>query len=153
VAQASGDLASARSSFEKGLELIKALAEEDPGNASLQRALAIAYDELGEVAQAAGDLAAARSFFEKELEVSQALAEADPRNSEWQFDLTISHMSLLTIARETQDGAAFRLHRDAMKQILERLEQLEREGRISEGSRLEALRQQYLQESAEPPPD
>ena len=55
VAQAGGDLASARTFFDKALELTKALSEGDPKNFQLQGDLADTHRKLSEVATAAKD--------------------------------------------------------------------------------------------------
>lgn len=138
VAQSADDLASARSFLEKGLELTKALSDADPHDTALRNQLLISYQKLGKVAQAAGDLASARSFFEKDLEYTKALADAFPHHSGLGLRLAASHVRLMECASQAKDDSALHIHRNAARQILDRLES---EGSIPDKDLFSELRQ------------
>ena len=75
------------------------------------------------MAKAGGDLGAARASYEKSLELRTALAKADPKNGQLKVDLASSHASLVRLALKAKDKAAARIHRGALKAILDQLDQ------------------------------
>jgi len=91
VQRAQGDLASALSSYKKGLGIREKLAVRDPANTEWRRDLSVSYDRIGDVQRAQGDLASALSSYKQDLEIEEKLAERDPANTVWQRDLSVSY--------------------------------------------------------------
>ena len=88
--QTMGDLAAARQYYTDGLEIRRALVEQNPDSAEAKRDLSVSYNKLGNVAVSAGDLAAARQYYTDGLEISRALVEQNPDSAEAKRDLSLS---------------------------------------------------------------
>jgi hypothetical protein len=87
VLRDAGDLAGARSHYERSLEIAERLAKADPTNAQGQRDVCISLQRLGFVSLHARGLAGARTRYERSLEIRESLAKADPSNAVAQRDV------------------------------------------------------------------
>ena len=91
---AQGRLEEAKTAFEASLNIAKALAEADPGNAGWRRDLSVSHNKIGDVLVAQGRLEEAKTAFEASLRIAKALAEADPGNAGWRRDLIVSYVKM-----------------------------------------------------------
>ena len=121
----SGNLDEARSWYQQFLDIRKKLAAADPNNAAWQRDLAFSYNRLGDVAGVSGNLDEARSWYRQSLDIIKKLAVADPDNAGWQRDLIASEMQLAVVAGEAQQPVLARIHIQAAKAVLARLDAAE----------------------------
>jgi tetratricopeptide (TPR) repeat protein len=92
--EAAGNPDQARMHHMQALEIVRKLAEADPGNAGWQRGLSVSHIKLGDMEKAAGNLDQARAHYKEGLGIMKKLAEADPGNAVWQRDLSVSHERL-----------------------------------------------------------
>ena len=121
LAAASGNSNQAQQHFAAALEIAQRLATSDPGNASRQRDLSIAYDRLGDVAVAQGQLATAQQHFTQGLTIRERLAASDPDNAGWQRDLSISCDRVADVAEAQGELATAQQHFTQGLTIRERL--------------------------------
>jgi tetratricopeptide (TPR) repeat protein len=124
ISVAAGELRAAKDYFEQSLNITRARAAADPGNAGWQRDLSVSHNKIGNVLVAQGDLAAALASYRASHAIFERLAEADPGNAGWQRDLAISNERLGDIyAREGNSAeaiASFESALAAYRALLER---------------------------------
>jgi tetratricopeptide (TPR) repeat protein len=94
IARREGDLAGARTLYEKARAVADQQTAEGPTNSVWQRNLAISHQSLGDVETDAGDPQKAGAARGKALEIAEQLATADPDNPQAQRDLSIAHAEL-----------------------------------------------------------
>ena len=121
VAEAAGDLATARDHYQASLDIAVRLAAADPANTEWQRNLSISRNFLGNVAIRAGDLTTARDHYQAYLDIAVRLAAADPANTEWERDLSVSRNKLGNVAEAAGDLTTARDHYQASLDIRTRL--------------------------------
>jgi tetratricopeptide (TPR) repeat protein len=92
------NLPAALASYQAGLTIAERLAQSDPGNASWQRHLSVAYIKIGIVQMAQGNLSAALTNFQADLSITERLANSDPGNAGWQRDRQIAVEDLASLA-------------------------------------------------------
>ena len=92
------------------IEIISALAAQDPVNAGWQRDLSVGFNKIGDVQSAQGDLGGALKAYQDGLAIHQKLAAQDPGNAEWQRDLIVSHWKLADLAEKGNEAAEARGH-------------------------------------------
>ena len=71
-----GDLAGARASYRKALEIAERLAAGDAGNTDWQRDLSVSYEKVGDVQAKQGDLAGAVASYRKAQGIARSLGGA-----------------------------------------------------------------------------
>jgi tetratricopeptide (TPR) repeat protein len=92
--------------------LLAELAAEKPDDITYQEALAIAFQEVGDVLRAQGRLGEALQFSREGIAIAERLTKADPGNEGWQRYLAISHERLSDLLIiQGDDTQAFK-HRD-----------------------------------------
>ena len=84
-----GQAAEARKRYEKGGEVVEALAAADPENVPYQEFQALTYDRLGTALRRLGD-AQADSFVQHALRLHARLAETDPKNVAYRAGLAVA---------------------------------------------------------------
>ncbi|MFO0745822.1 MAG: protein kinase [Myxococcota bacterium] len=84
-----GDIDRAAESFQKALEIRKALLVDNPANAAWQHRLSVSYSRLAEVARKKGDTAKAREDWDQARLIMEGLAKQDPANTRWLRDLSV----------------------------------------------------------------
>jgi tetratricopeptide (TPR) repeat protein len=89
VLLAQGDLAGAKESYERSLE-VQRLAASDHSNTFWQCDLSVIHSKMGKVLQAQGDLPGAKRFYQQSVDIMQRLAASGPSNADWQSDLSVS---------------------------------------------------------------
>jgi tetratricopeptide (TPR) repeat protein len=87
---AQGELAGALTHYREALELRRALAAKDPGNAAWTRDLAWNLGEIGGVLEAQGDLAGALGAYHECLGIRQALSATEPDNAGLRDDIAFT---------------------------------------------------------------
>jgi tetratricopeptide (TPR) repeat protein len=88
---ADGDrIAAALDAAQKGIAILKRLADGAPENALWTKELGIDYDLLGDLLRVQGNIAEALEAYQKGLVVRQRLADSDSTNLDWQNGLAFS---------------------------------------------------------------
>jgi tetratricopeptide (TPR) repeat protein len=124
-AQAKGDWAAARASYESYVVLYKDLLKsESPILRGLESSqLWVIYRNLGDVMQSSGDVIAARSYFELALGiVESSIVRGTFQGPRHMAAFAMDHIKLARIALTTNDPNALRVHRDAARAILNALD-------------------------------
>jgi len=88
---AAGEREAALTEYRAALDLAKALAATDPGNAEWKRDLSVSHNRIGDALTAKGEREAALIDYRAALDLAKALAATDPGNAEWKRDLSVSH--------------------------------------------------------------
>ena len=128
VQRAQGDLGGALKSFQASMEIVRKLAERDPGNAEGQRDLSISHERIGDVQRAQGDLGGALKNYQARMEIVRKLTERDPGNAEWQTDLALSYGKLSQLDTPALPKAE---RRALLERGLAVLEGLQQRGRLT----------------------
>lgn len=100
----------------------------EPGDVENRRGAGVSYQMLGTVARYRGDFDGARRFYSECLAICEALAESDPGSAQKQADVLENAVLLIDVA-DRAGHYAEALER--VKAIGQRLDRLEREGRLS----------------------
>jgi tetratricopeptide (TPR) repeat protein len=87
-----GNLHEARDQFQRGQEILEALAS--PNNATSQADLADVYNDLGSVEIGTGDFVAAEAVYRKALNIYKQLFQSDPHNVNVRVNLESAYMNL-----------------------------------------------------------
>ncbi|MEZ5386441.1 MAG: FHA domain-containing protein [Prosthecobacter sp.] len=95
---AADNLEAANNAFRNCLKAIETLAEVNPNDVDLQRALARSYDGLGDVALAKGDPKSARESIQKSLKIGQQLALSDAGDIQAKRDVSKCYYRLGNVA-------------------------------------------------------
>jgi tetratricopeptide (TPR) repeat protein len=95
---AQDNVPAALASYQASLTIAERLAQSDPGNASSQRYLSLAYIKIGIVQMAQGNLSAALTNFQADLAITERSAKSDPGNAGWQRDRQIAVEYLASLA-------------------------------------------------------
>jgi len=122
-----GDLKAARNYFEKSLNLIEQLAQQDPGNAQARRDLAVSYNCLGNVSLQGGDLKVAQNYFEKSLNLTEQMARQDPENAQISLELGVSFCKLGQVLRAAKQ---YPEAEDRFRKGLDQLSRLKARGKL-----------------------
>jgi tetratricopeptide (TPR) repeat protein len=98
-----GHVAGALNALERSCAILKRLSDRDPGNAELQRDLAVSYINLGEVRQALGDHSGALAELTMAQTTAAQLAARDQSSASWRDQIAslISKATKLLGSRET----------------------------------------------------
>lgn len=86
-----GDQNGALESYRKGFEFLQLAAAEEPDDASVQRGLSLAHNQLAELLNAMGRKKEAMAHHQAALKMTERLARLHPTNIEFQRDLTFSY--------------------------------------------------------------
>ena len=105
-AMTSGDLAKSGEYFQTYLEIVRTLAEANPGSSEAKRDVSIALEKLGDVAMEAGDTDAALGYFTESLEIRRALASANPGSAVAKRDVSVSLNKLGDVYMQAGDTDA-----------------------------------------------
>jgi len=76
-----GKPSEADDAYQRSLDIIKKLADDDPGNAKRQRDLGVSLNRIGDVRVAAGKPSAAGNTYQRSLDIIKKLADDDPDNA------------------------------------------------------------------------
>ena len=90
IEQVRGNLDKAMEYFQNTFQIIKRLADKDPGNTAWQRNWRSRYVRLGDIEQARGNLDKAMEYFQNSFQIIQRLADKDPGNTDWQRNWAVS---------------------------------------------------------------
>jgi tetratricopeptide (TPR) repeat protein len=121
--RALGQGESARTSYQRALEIIERLSLSEPDRADYQRDLSVSYNKMGQLYLSLGQLEPALEAFERDLEIAERLASAEPDRADYQVDLAIS----LTKVGGIRGSAG----RPYLKSALMILDTLQSDGRLS----------------------
>jgi tetratricopeptide (TPR) repeat protein len=101
--------------------LLAELATEKPGNITYQEALALAFQEVGDVLRAQGRLGEALQSFREGIAITERLTKADPTNEGWQRHLAISHERVSELLTTQGDHTQAIKHLDDVVEIRTKL--------------------------------
>lgn len=121
ITLAMGDLDSAQSYFQVGLNIRTALALQYPEDGAIERDLALSFTRLGQVILAKGDLSKARAYFSVGLKLRRTLVKQQPDNPALLRDLSASYDHQGDIARKSGDVVSARQHFERALSIREHL--------------------------------
>lgn len=79
------------------LNAVRKLAEENPGDNDLKRALSVSLNIFGDVKVRADDTGAAGQAFDESLAIARGLVQIDPTKSLWQDDLALALVRVANI--------------------------------------------------------
>ena len=99
VRRAQGQLDAALEAYTEGLDIRRALAAQDPGNAGWARDVSVSLDRVGDVRRAQGQLDAALEAYTEGLDIRRALAAQDPGNAGWARDVFVSLWRMAQVDR------------------------------------------------------
>ncbi|MFO1430502.1 MAG: hypothetical protein U1F76_10250 [Candidatus Competibacteraceae bacterium] len=105
VQQDFGNLPMALELYQKGLNIMQRLAQQDPANAQWQHNLAASHSRIGNVRQAQGDLAGALTAYQAALAITERWAQQNPAHAGWQRDLAVSHEKIGNVRQAQGDLA------------------------------------------------
>ena len=89
--QSKGKLADALREFQRQMDIMRILTEQDPDNTGWLRGLSVSHNNVGGVLQTQGNLAGALKEFQAYLDIMRRLTERDPDNTDWLPVLSIAH--------------------------------------------------------------
>ncbi|HET7584933.1 MAG TPA: serine/threonine-protein kinase [Gemmatimonadaceae bacterium] len=89
-----GDLAAARRSFARALDIAAALVKEDPGNQTARRTLALAHEKMSDADAWGGKLPDGIAHARSALEQWERLAQASPASASAGSAVAMSHIKL-----------------------------------------------------------
>jgi tetratricopeptide (TPR) repeat protein len=92
--RAQGKFSEALDAFQRALEIIKRLADQDKTNAGWQNDLAVSYERNGDFFKARGELSEALKFYELTVNIRQELAQQDRSNTVWQRNLCVCYQDV-----------------------------------------------------------
>jgi tetratricopeptide (TPR) repeat protein len=124
VRLAAGQSAEALSAYNESLSIARKLASADPGNTRLQNDASRALQKVGEAWLATGDRAKALAAFTDSIALMRRLLAIDPGNFGLQVNLVVG-LSNISAASDEQGARA------ALREALEVLKMLERQGRLT----------------------
>lgn len=78
----------------KSLSISRQLAEAEPNDADLQRALSVGLERFGDVLAKKGQSSEALDHYNQSLAIAQVVAKVSPDNASWQRDLSVSHYKI-----------------------------------------------------------
>jgi eukaryotic-like serine/threonine-protein kinase len=117
-----GETAAALESYRKAVEILSALVNSNPGDASIRRELAAAYNNYGSIQLQVGNVQKSLEASQKCLQIIQELAQnASPTDRQVQLDLALSYnrLSDSQVVSGDFDGGA-----DSARQSLAMFEKL-----------------------------
>ncbi len=107
-----GDTTGALRSYERSLEIVRAIVQAEPGNSQFRRSLSIVRQKIGDVQQALGKTSDALASYVEAREVVAALVRDEPSALLLQRDLCVSRDkvgdALRSLGRKEQALASYR---------------------------------------------
>jgi tetratricopeptide (TPR) repeat protein/predicted Ser/Thr protein kinase len=129
VRKLAGDAASAADDYLKAIAIARRLVAAEPGNLEFTSHLAVALDDLAGIASSGNDPDRARALFGEAAALFKGIAEADPEDVEAQIKLIQTEHKL---ARVEMAGARFEPAAALLRGALDRLTQLDHQGKLAE---------------------
>ena len=103
---AAGDLRDAATAAAQGLDILRKLAAQNPGNAEAQRDVSVSLEKVGNTRQQQGDLAAALGAYQESLDIRRKLAAQNPDSPQPQRDVSVGLNHLGNVKQQQGDLAA-----------------------------------------------
>ncbi len=124
------NFAAAQQDYLSAIAIGRDLQASEPDNLEFKSHLALALDDLAGVIQEQGQLPSARQLFQEAAGLFQELVASDSERLEYRLNLLQTPFKLASLER---DDGQFETAAGLFRGILDRLLQLEREGRLERG--------------------
>jgi len=105
-----GDRQGALESYRRGFDFLQLAAAAKPDDATIQRSLSLAHNQLAELLNAMGRENDATTHYQAALDITGRLAKTDPTNVEFQRDLSFSYDIIGNRHRNAQQWEDALLH-------------------------------------------
>jgi hypothetical protein len=103
-----GDLLAAQASYQASLAIRERLARTDPGNASWQRDLLVAFAKLAQLFQDIGDIANALRASRNGLSIVTSLSQNSPQSILWRQEIGWFSDQITRLTKAQSSGQAAR---------------------------------------------